>query len=505
MAPNSVQDLIVSASGIRGVVGRALTPEVAARYGAAFAQFLRRVGEPPSDARVVLGRDTRTSGALLADAVAAGLRSGGIAVWDAGVAPTPTLLLAAADDERMAGAAIVTASHNPAEWNGLKLAGADGRFLSPGAGRRVQEIFEAGPSRAGWDALGGREELAGAVDHHLERILGLSLVRPERIAARGFRVAVDCVHGAAAVALPRLLERLGCRVTGLGLAPDGRFPRDPEPTAANLAELGDLVTSEGADLGMAVDPDGDRLALVDGEGVAVGEDWTLALAVELVLAHRSGPVVTNLSSSRSIGDAAERAGQPLHRAPVGEAHVARRMAELGAVVGGEGNGGVMLPELHLTRDALLAAALVLQLLAERDASLGELLAAWPRYHISKRKARRPPPPLERAYEALLANAPAGAEEDRRDGLRLAWEDGRWVHVRPSGTEPVLRVVAEAPGAAEAERLTRWAEEILARAGRAVGTEAGGPEAAGREAGGKGRGGPAAAGGGAGEPDGATGA
>lgn len=460
MATQAERDLIVSASGIRGIVGRALTPEVAARYGAAFAAFLRGRGRPGPGSHVVLGRDTRPSGSLLADALAAGLRSGGVAVRDAGVAPTPTILLAAADAERAEGAAIVTASHNPAEWNGLKLAGADGRFLLPEAGRRVQEIYESGPPRAAWDALGGREALAGVVDHHIRRILRLPLVDPDRIAGRGFHVALDCVRGAGAVALPGLLERLGCRVAGLGLEPDGRFPRDPEPTGANLAELAELVRREGADLGMAVDPDGDRLSLVDGEGTPVGEDWTLALAAELVLAHEAGPVVTNLSSSRSIADAAERAGAPFHRAPVGEAHVARRMAEVRAAIGGEGNGGVMYPGLHLTRDALLAAALVLQLLAERDATVEGLLAGWPRYHISKRKLIRPAGRLEAVYEALLESAPAGAEADRRDGLRLEWEDGRWVQVRPSGTEPVVRVIAEAPEPAEAERLARWAEEVI---------------------------------------------
>lgn len=455
-------DLIVSASGVRGIVGRAFTPEVVARYGAAFAHFLRSSSSLAGTAHVLLGRDTRTSGPLLADAVAAGLRSGGVHVRDLGVVPTPSVLLAVVDDARAAGATIVTASHNPAEWNGLKLAGRDGRFLSLEAGRRVQRLFEAGPPRAAWDALGSREAVPDAVDHHVERILGLALIEPDRIAARGFRVAVDCVNGAAAIALPGLLERLGCRVFGIGLEPDGRFPRDPEPTEANLASLGELVRRESADLGLAVDPDGDRLSLVDETGVPIGEDWTLTLAVELVLAHRPGPVVTNLSSSRSIADAAKRGGETLYRAPVGEANVARRMQELDAAIGGEGNGGVMLPDLHLTRDALVAAALVLQLLAERETTPARLLAAWPRYHILKCKVPRPQGPLEATYDALREAAPPDAAEDREDGLRLDWKDGSWVHVRPSGTEPVVRVIAEASQASEAERLARWAEELLSR-------------------------------------------
>lgn len=461
MSSEGSAELIVSASGIRGIVGRGLLPEGAARYGAAFAALLLEGGAPPAGAYVVLGRDTRTSGPLLADALASGIRSGGLDVRDAGVAPTPTLLLAAGDAEEALGAAIVTASHNPPEWNGLKLAGADGRFLSPDAGRRMGAIHEAGPPRAAWDGLGGRERLAGVVDHHLARILALPLLDLARIAARGFSVAVDAVGGAGAVALPPLLERLGCRVVGLGLEPDGRFPRDPEPAAAHLAELAELVRREGCDLGMALDPDGDRLSLVDGTGTPVGEDWTLALAAELVLSHLAGPVVTNLSSSRSIADAAARAGAAFHRAPVGEASVARRMVEVDAAIGGEGNGGVMLPDLHLTRDALVAAALVLQLLAEREASLEGLLAGWPRYHLTKRKVPRPRGSLEAAYEALRSAVPEGAAEDRRDGLRLEWRDGRWVHLRPSGTEPVVRIVAEAGDEEAAERLADRAEAALA--------------------------------------------
>lgn len=442
------------------MVGAALLPEVAARYGAAFAAFLRE-GGAPDEGHVLVGRDTRTSGGLLADAAAAGLRSAGLDVLDLGVAPTPTVLLATGEDERALGALIVTASHNPVEWNGLKLAGPHGRFLASEEGGRVQALFEAGPSRAGWDRVGDRRGRPGAVERHLERVLALSLVDRGRIAARGFLVAVDCVRGAGALLLPRLLEGLGCRVVGIGLEPDGRFPRNPEPSPENLGELGELVRRGGADLGMAVDPDADRLALVDETGVPPGEDWTLALAVELVLSRRKGPVVANLSSSQCIRDAVERGGGRLVLAPVGEENVARRMAEVGAVVGGEGNGGVMLPELHLARDAAAAAALVLQLLAERGEGLRGLLASWPRYHIAKRKADRPTEPLEALYERIAAGAPAGAEADRRDGLRLEWPGGRWLHVRESGTEPVVRVVAEAPDGEAAEELAAWAEALLA--------------------------------------------
>ncbi|MFQ5689634.1 MAG: phosphoglucosamine mutase [Gemmatimonadota bacterium] len=452
--------LIVSASGIRGIVADGLTPEVAARYGASFATFLTDRCRERRGRYVIVGRDSRRSGPLLADAASAGLRGAGLAVHDLGVVATPTALLAAEEDDLALGALLITASHNPVEWNGLKLAGPEGRFLDPESGREVQRLFETGPRYREWDALGDRQAFAGAAGRHVERILGLSLVDPVAVAERGFRVALDCVRGAGGPIMSELLERLGCTVLGVDMEPDGRFPRNPEPTAEHLGGLCAAVREGAADLGMAVDPDVDRLSLVDEGGHAIGEDWTLALAVELVLAHRDGPVVTNLSSSRSIADAAARANQPFHRAPVGEANVVARMLEVSAVVGGEGNGGVILPELHLTRDAPLAAALVLQLLAERRTRIRELLAGWKHYRIAKRRMACPAGPMRRVYDALAEAAP-GTRADRQDGLRLDWPEGPWVHVRPSGTEPILRIVAEAAEEAAAERLAEWAMGVVA--------------------------------------------
>lgn len=450
------EERIVSASGIRGVVGSGLEPESVARYAAAFGSFLAR-STGGRDGEVLLGRDTRTSGPLLADAAAAGLRAAGWDVLDGGMCPTPSLLLAVEDSSSAAGGLVLTASHNPPAWNGLKLVGPDGLFLSPEEGRRVQERFDEGPEYAAWSALGFREEGGDWTARHLERILGLELVDPERIAGRGLHVAVDPVGGAGCDALPRLLRRLGCSVSGIHLDPTGRFPREPEPTAENLGALEEAVRESGADVGMAVDPDADRLSLVDGDGEAVGEDWTLALAVELVLAHRPGPVVTNLSTSQVVEDAARRHGAETIRTPVGEANVAAGMHQHGAAVGGEGNGGVMLADLHATRDAPLAAALVAQLLAERGRALRNLLGQWPDYHMVRWKGDRPERALEEVYRDAEKAAPGGPEVDRQDGLRLAWRDERrWVHVRPSGTEPVVRVMAEAPGREQAEDLASWA-------------------------------------------------
>lgn len=455
------ETLIVSASGIRGIVGKGLTPEIAARYGAAFGSHIReRTGG--RDGFLLIGRDSRTSGEMMLDAVSAGVRAVGIDVRDMGVVATPTGLLAVEEAEGALGGLLVTASHNPAPWNGLKLVAPEGRFLTPEAGRDVERRFHEGIEYVDWDGVGVRGSWEGANERHIDAILALDVIDVAAIRARGFRVALDCVRGAGALTVPALLERLGCRIIGIELEPDGRFPRPPEPVPENLGALSDAVRESGAYVGFAVDPDVDRLALVDETGRPVGEDWTLALAAELVAAHQPGPVVTNLSSSRSIEDAARSVGAPFHHAPVGEANVVGRMLEVGATIGGEGNGGVIYPALHLTRDAPLAAALILQFLTERGRPLGEILAERPSYRIEKRKIDRGGLAVPELLNAIEEAAPTGADIDRQDGLRLDLPDGSWVHVRPSGTEPILRIVAEAQQAREAGELADWVESLVLR-------------------------------------------
>lgn len=449
---------MVSVSGFRGRVGDPLTPELVASVSAGLGAFLQREG---AGNRIFLGRDSRTSGPMLVRAATAGLLSVGCDVVDLGMVATPTLMLAIREDGGAAGGIGITASHNPAEWNALKLAGGDGTFLDADRSAAFQRFLrEEEIPRAPWDALGSVSEDPDAARRHLDRILTLSHLDVEGLRRRRFRVALDCVNGAGGTVLPRLLESLGCEVTAIGMQPDGRFPRDPEPTAANLADLGRLVQQCGADVGFAVDPDVDRLSLVDGAGVPLGEDMTLALASAVVLRHTPGAVVTNLSTSRVVEDVAAASGGRAIRAPVGEINVARRMQQEGAVVGGEGNGGVILPALHLTRDALVGAALILQHLLDTGVPLRDAAAAWPAYHIVKEKLSFPREALGRGYRALTEGF-AGAEADRTDGLRLAWQDAReWVHVRPSGTEPVVRIIAEAPSEARALALVQVARRHL---------------------------------------------
>ena len=448
---------MVSVSGMRGRVGAPLTPELVCGVAAAFGAFMAGGSRGP----VCVGRDSRVSGPMFAQAVTAGLQSVGVDVIDLGIVPTPTLLLSVGH-HGAAGGIGVTASHNPAEWNALKLVSEEGIFLDAQRSTAFRAYLSSqDPVRAPWDALGKVSRDADAWSRHLQRILDLPHVDPDAIRARRLRVAIDCVHGAGGPAISQLLDRLGCEFVGIGMEPDGLFPRDPEPTAANLSALGDLVRESGAVAGMAIDPDADRLSLVDEAGQALGEDLTLALAAATVLSRTPGPVVTNLSTSQVVEDVARAHGALVYRAPVGEVNVARRMQQEGAVVGGEGNGGVILPALQHTRDAPLAVALILQHLADEGITLSEAVGRWPTYTIVKEKVTFPRDALADGYSALEEDF-AAAAADESDGLRLTWPERRaWLHVRPSGTEPVVRLIAEAPDERRADELVSRAAELLA--------------------------------------------
>jgi phosphomannomutase len=448
------EGLMVSVSGVRGRVGEALTPEIVSRFAAAFGAWAIRDGR---SREVVVGRDSRVSGPMFQRAVTAALQGVGCTVVDIDLTTTPTCQLTV-EQRHAAGGLMISASHNPIEWNALKMIGPSGLFLSAEEGAAMRAGMEAGVRGVTWDRLGEVVHDGEAIERHIQQVLALPFLDVEGIRRRAFHVALDCCHGAGSIIMPALLERLGCRVTMIGGTPDGRFPRPPEPVPENLGDLERLVASSGADIGMAVDPDVDRLALVAEDGRAIGEDWTLALAAHVVLQYREGPVVTNLSTSRVLDDVAERAGRRVIRAPVGEVNVAMRMRAEKAAVGGEGNGGVILPEMHLGRDAPVGAALMLQLLLEAGGSLSAIVGGFPRYSIVKDKLARPNVALDAVY-AGLRDAFPDAAADTQDGLRLTWPD-RWVHVRPSGTEPIVRVIAEAPSEGEARALIARTREPL---------------------------------------------
>ncbi len=453
--------LMVGVSGIRGIVGKDLTEEIVGRYARALGLWAKE-----RKALVVVGRDARESGPAFERAVVDGLVSVGCSVVTVGLVPTPTVQLAV--EHHVAGGGIaITASHNPIEWNALKFIGPDGIFLDEADGARVQKLV--GEDGGGRGRTGKVTTDDGAVERHLDAVLKLPAVDVERIRKRKFTVALDAVRGAGGPVMRALLERLGCEVTGINLETDGRFPRPPEPVPENLGGLSTLVTRVGAALGIAVDPDVDRLAIVDENGVPIGEDYTLAFAVRAVLGGNrdtgSGKrvVVCNLSTSLVVEDAARECGADVLRTPVGEVHVARALLRLAAVIGGEGNGGVMYPALHAGRDAPVAAALLLTLLARDGRRVSEVVAAAPRYAIVKAKVERGTRNAERGLEdvyATLRKRFPEASADTQDGLRLAWRD-RWLHVRPSNTEPIIRLIAEAPSGAGAQELVDEARRVCA--------------------------------------------
>jgi len=456
---------------VRGIVGKDLTPEVVTRWARAFGTWAREgKGDEGRGKRksVVVGRDARTSGPAFAAAVTAGLTSVGCDVIDVGLVPTPTVQLAV-EHHHAGGGIAITASHNPIEWNALKFIGPDGIFLDGNEGARVATLAAGQPGN-GKRETGKVTADPGAVARHLDAVLKLPVLDVERIRKREFTVALDAVRGAGGPPMRDLLEQLQCRVTGLNLETDGRFPRAPEPIPENLGDLAALVRRSGADAGLAVDPDVDRLAIVDETGVPIGEDYTLAFAVRAVLGKRDGgrgtstpTVVCNLSTSLVVEDAARECGAEVVRTPVGEVHVARAILRLAAVIGGEGNGGVMYPALHAGRDAPVAAALLLALLARDGKRVSEVVAGAPRYVIVKGKAERgrrnAEQGMEDVYAGLRRRFP-DATGDTQDGLRLAWRD-RWLHVRPSNTEPIIRLIAEAPTGVAARDLVDEGRRLCA--------------------------------------------
>jgi phosphomannomutase len=455
--------LIASVSGIRGVFGDGLDAEALARYAAAYGTWARRRAEQGgAQAKIVLGRDARTTGPVCTQIVAATLRTCGLDVIDAGLAPTPTVEMAALFEEA-AGGIVLSASHNPAEWNALKLLNEKGEFLSESAGQEVLRLADEGESEtASHDAVGGFVE-KDFLGTHLDAILGSDFVDAEQIAGANLSVVVDGINSVGAVALPALLARFGIeeeQLTILNAEPTGRFAHPAEPLPEHLTGLTERVASGHADLGLAVDPDADRLALVDDTGTYVSEELTQVVCADFLWRERGGgPFATNLSSSRAIEDVAARhEGAEVHRSAVGEINVVEKMKAVGAVLGGEGNGGVILPDLHYGRDALVGAVMVLQHLASTGAAMSEIHADLPHYAIVKDKL-----PLNGMNAGALlkkiVDRYSGGKISTVDGVKIDFAEG-WVHLRPSNTEPILRVYAEdETEEAARERATRFKEEL----------------------------------------------
>jgi len=442
--------LMVSISGVRGILGDDMNPEVSARFAAAYAAWL-------GGKRVVIGRDSRASGPVLAAAASAALRFLGIDVVDVGIAATPTVELMV-EHLGADGGIVITASHNGEAWNALKLLDGRGEFIDSSAVTRIRELVESDEGLYRPAEMYGSYEVYDRADRdHVDRILSLECIDRDVIAGAGIRAAIDCVNGAGSRIVPLLLAELGVEVTALYTDVDSPFPHDPEPRPANLSELAAAVPESGADIGFACDPDADRLVLVDGSGTVLSEELTLSLAADFVLGIEKGPVVVNLSTTRRIDDVAARHGVESFRSKVGEANVIEVMKEKGAVIGGEGNGGVIYPKVHHGRDAMTGIALLLQYVASSGKSVGELAAALPDYSVVKEKIS-----FEGSFDELSSRLREifDGNYNELDGIRIDMDKG-WVHVRRSNTEPVVRIIAEAESAGLAEELVSQASEAAA--------------------------------------------
>ena len=446
--------LMKSISGIRGVVGKSLTPPIILNYSAAFGQFVK-------GRTVVVGRDSRPSGEYISGLVINALAMAGCRVIDLGVVPTPTVELAVIH-HKAAGGVAITASHNPAQWNALKFFNSLGEFITKSQYKRLEAIISSGKYVfRPHNQLGGIEYDQTAIERHIEGVRQLSAIYPKKIRAGRLTAVVDAVNGAGSSALPDLLERLGVRVIRINCNGDGDFVHEPEPVPKNLGQLGRAVKKHRADLGLACDPDADRLALVDETGRPIGEELTLTLAVAYYLRKARGPVVINLSTSRATADVARMMGSQLFLSSVGEANVIAEMKKRSAVIGGEGNGGVILPESHYGRDALVAAGLIISFMAESGHSLSRLAGTMPAYWIIKKKAPLPEDFVRKIsrVEARIRKMFAQCRIDRRDGVRLDF-DGGWVQVRASNTEPIYRLIVETRTQVLTGRLAKLVEETL---------------------------------------------
>ncbi len=450
--------LIKSISGIRGTIGGAegdnLTPIDVVKFTAAFATFLQqRAGE--RRLTLVVGRDARLSGDMVDRLVVATLQGMGVDVLETGLSTTPTTEMTVIDHQADGGI-IITASHNPKHWNALKLLNNRGEFIDAEEGREVLRLAETGALQFGdVDRLGHVTELPNTIDEHIRRVLALPLVDCEAIAKANFRVAVDAVNSTGGIAIPRLLRALGVQqVVELNCDPTGHFAHNPEPIPANLTEIADVVKTQQCDLGIVVDPDVDRLALVSETGEMFGEEYTLVAVADYVLQHTPGNTVSNMSSTRALRDITEqRYGQRYSASAVGEVNVTTLMRATNAVIGGEGNGGVIYPALHYGRDALVGVALFLSFLAKKNMKASELRKTYPNYVISKNRKDLLPGMNVAAILQGMAEKYKTEEVSTIDGVKIDFADS-WAHLRTSNTEPIIRIYCEARSENESDALAQ---------------------------------------------------
>ena len=446
--------LKISISGVRGIVGQALTPELVTHFAQSFGAYL-------NGGKVLACRDTRPSGEMVRAAVVAGLISTHCEVIDLGICPTPSLQLAVRRLHAKGGVAI-TAGHNPENWNALKFVRADGVYLNSRQGEELLDIYHRGEyNLASWDRLCKVSRLDDAVDEHIETLLRHLDVAA--IQARRFTVAVDCCNGACTLLTPRLLDKLGCQVVAVNDDLGERFPHEPNPTIRNMAQLRALVKASRADIGFCHDADGERLGIVTEEGEALPEERTLVLLTEAALSRRRGPIVTNLSTTEAVEAVAMRHRCPVIRTAIGQPYIAEAVREHGAILGGEGSGGVLFPEIHYSHDSAAAIGHLLQHLAWSGSSVGQLSASLPQFHMLKRNVSLSPREiyhLMRSMRTIAEKEGRRARVDFTDGIRVRWKDGGWLHVRNSNTESMLRIIAEAPEKERAIGIMDWIQQQL---------------------------------------------
>jgi phosphomannomutase len=442
--------LMVSISGIRGIVGDGLDPDVLVRFTSAYADFIGK-------GKVVVGRDARISGEMVSNIVVGTLIAKGLDVIDIGICPTPTVQYTVKMLNADGGIAI-SASHNPNEWNALKLLNRTGQFMSPEENKTLLQILDKEKSAfKSWDLLGKKTSSEG-INEHVKGVLSLKHIDAEKIRKRKFKVLADCVNGAGAYVIPDLLREFGCEVIEMNCEKTGIFPRLPEPLPENLTETMKAVKESKADLGIVVDPDVDRLVLITNEGEPFGEENTITQAVKFILSKEKGNVVVNLSTTRAVDDVTEFEGCKVIRSAVGEANVVQRMKETGAVIGGEGSGGVIYPALHYGRDALVGIAITLQHLLEFGKPVSELKKSLPEYFIVKKKIEIGEANPDNIISALV-DSYKSEKINTEDGLRIDFDD-HWVHLRKSNTEPIIRIITEAKTKAEAEKFSeKYLKEI----------------------------------------------